>query len=640
MKVEKTVLYSGQARCRARLTFGSQTIKFKFGFNRRIKDEIKNMKGSKWVPETKEWSVSLCDRNIFQLEFLEGLNPYAIYDKDLIPTTSTRPMREHQFAMKSHMYTRRQCIIAGEMGVGKTLAAIDLMCTAHTEGMRKWLYVAPAAVLGAIYLELRKWESHVIPDLVTYESMHKIDFDKYDGVIFDEASKIKNYTTKRAKNAAKLATKIRAKHGDKGYIILMTGTPAPHNPTDWWSLCEIACPGFLVEGTVQKLKNSLALIEYREGLGGSSYPHLLTWLNDENKCAICGQYEDAKDHHEAFDDEAMAPNPDYHKFKKSVDEVARLGRRMAGLVMVILKKDCLDLPEKVYKIIPCEPDASTLRAAKTIAAKATNTVTAYTLLRELSDGFQYKMTEVKGETVKCPACNGLGVVTEGRSPDPDLLDTLTDESGEMIELTAEEKLMFNIGNQEEMETEQVQCRKCLGKKVVPRMKREVLQVKSPKDAVLKEILEEKEETGRLVIFGGFTGTIDKIVRLVTEAGWDYIRVDGRGWTSSIGQSTQAELLKAFQEGQDIIPKLVYIAHPKAGGYGVTLTASDTIVYFSNVFDGEARMQSEDRIHRIGARGANIIDIFNLETDRKILDNLNNKVDLQSASMNDIREIFK
>ena len=60
-----------------------------------------------------------------------------------------------------------------------------------------------------------------------------------------------------------------------------------------------------------------------------------------------------------------------------------------------------------------------------------------------------------------------------------------------------------------------------------------------------------------------------------------------------------DLVKNFQDkGHDLT---YLVANPKTGGYGITLTASHTVVYFSNNYDLEIRLQSEDRVHRIGQK---------------------------------------
>ena len=42
-----------------------------------------------------------------------------------------------------------------------------------------------------------------------------------------------------------------------------------------------------------------------------------------------------------------------------------------------------------------------------------------------------------------------------------------------------------------------------------------------------------------------------------------------------------------------------ISQQHAGGYGKTWTAATCVIYYSNDFSLEARLQSEDRAHRIG-----------------------------------------
>ena len=98
--------------------------------------------------------------------------------------------------------------------------------------------------------------------------------------------------------------------------------------------------------------------------------------------------------------------------------------------------------------------------------------------------------------------------------------------------------------------------------------------------------------------------------------------------------------KNFKDSLSAIPRLVTIGHPDAGGEGLTLTGSPTALYYSNTFNGRARMQSEDRIHRLGMdvnRGAMIKDIEMFPVDRKVLDNLRNKRRLQDMTMGELRE---
>ena len=70
------------------------------------------------------------------------------------------------------------------------------------------------------------------------------------------------------------------------------------------------------------------------------------------------------------------------------------------------------------------------------------------------------------------------------------------------------------------------------------------------------------------------------------------------------------------------------------GYGITLTAASTMVYYSNGYDLEKRMQSEARIDRIGqTKPMTYIDIICEDTvDQKIVKSLRKKVDIATQIM--------
>ena len=86
----------------------------------------------------------------------------------------------------------------------------------------------------------------------------------------------------------------------------------------------------------------------------------------------------------------------------------------------------------------------------------------------------------------------------------------------------------------------------------------------------------------------------------------------------------------------------FVGNPKTGGYGLTLTSSHTVVYYSNDYSLEVRMQSEDRAHRIGQTNkVTYVDLIAEGTiDEKIVKALNNKIDLASQVMGeDARKII-
>jgi SNF2 family DNA or RNA helicase len=77
-----------------------------------------------------------------------------------------------------------------------------------------------------------------------------------------------------------------------------------------------------------------------------------------------------------------------------------------------------------------------------------------------------------------------------------------------------------------------------------------------------------------------------------------------------------------------------LATHKTGGYGITLTAASTVIYYSNGYDLEKRLQSEDRAHRIGQKkSVTYIDLIAEKTvDEKIVKALRKKIDIASQVM--------
>jgi hypothetical protein len=246
--------------------------------------------------------------------------------------------------MVRFVLTYRRCIIAGEMGTGKTLAAIEVMEALGLQDHEVW-YVGPKSGIKAVGLELDKWESKVRPRMFTYERMVKYLKNWDDSeilpkmVVFDESSKLKTPSSQRSQAARQLAEAMRESYGNEAYILEMSGTPAPKAPTDWWNQVEVACPGFLREGNIHKFKARLCIIEKRENnITGGVYPHVVSWLDDEKKCAICGKYPEQDEH----SDFAIACG-EGHPWVPSKNEVEYLYKRMKGLVLVKFKSECLDL---------------------------------------------------------------------------------------------------------------------------------------------------------------------------------------------------------------------------------------------------------------------------------------------------------
>lgn len=634
----------------------------KFNYNKLLLDEIKSMAGARWVPEKKIWTIQNCSRNYFALRYLMGENVYEQFEKPIEQFSVNRELYKHQVETVNFGLTRRRCIWAEEMGVGKTLAMIEIM-EKFPEYL--WWYIGTRSSIKSVELEFIKWRAKVKPTrLITYDSLRRIieEWNPSDrtpqGIIFDESSRIKNPMAKRSQMALHLSNSILQEYGDDSFIICMTGTPAPKEPTDWHHQVEVVCPGFLKEGNAHKLRKRLALIVEKESnLTGGVYPHLVTWYDDEKKCKKCGETK------EKHGQDAALFGGSSCVFEPSKNEVAGLYRRLRGIVIIKHKKDCLDLPPKRYDLRQLKPSPDILRAAQMIAHTAKSSIDAMIRLRELSDGFQYKEEQDGMKT--CPVCNGTGEGVYFDLPDnvseadinteclncEDLL--LVENPKEVLSLfklfeghyTLQEILQepqtFKLLASEKGFLKQYSgaCDKCNKTGKVPNIVRKTVMVECPKENELIDILENHEECGRIVIYAGFTGSIDRIVKICKEHDWRYIRFDGRG--EQVNFDLQGKgFLEHFQrigaEGPD---KLAFIAHPQSGGMGLTLTASPSIVYWSNDYNAESRMQSEDRIHRPGMTGATIIDLIHLPSDLLVLENLKKKRQLQSLTLGEISSTF-
>lgn len=646
----------GRRKKKVTITRDGDKLWLKFGFNKKLIKEIKEcFEGRRWNPDKKMWYVNHSPHNWFQIHYLMGQNPYDPYDVPLkeyevppreIDGKIIKPYN-HQVEMTRHVLTRKQCVIAGEMGTGKTLAliiAIEILREKH--GDMHVLWVAPRSALNSVKLEFKKWRSTVEPEYCTYSSLKKLVSEWDPGrpapriVVYDESSRLKNPTAQRTQAAKHIADSIRFEYGDDGYIVLMSGTPAPKSPVDWYSQCEIAQPGFLKEGHPVAFKKRLAVIQQKESAAGGVYPELITWLDEEGKCSICGQ---KKEHENHTDVAKMLDDGSFHNYEKADNEIDKLYRRMDGLVLVKFKRDCVDLPEKQFRRIYCKPKRSTLRTAALISRTASSTIKALTLLRQLSDGFKYREEDIGEDT--CEACQGKQWVEAPVYTGPEKTWSFLKEIGvipEWINTDEEDPNDIIIDPSqfpEYYKYDKDVCPNCNGVGKVLKFKRTAEQIYSPKEDALKDLVDQHDDVGRIVVYAGFMGSVDRCCCIAEDMGWDYMRVDGRGWSASIGGNATG-MLETFQDPGRDVKKMAFIGQPGAAGMGLTLTESPSVVYYSNDFNAESRIQSMDRIHRLGMdtnRGATIYDLIHLPTDEYVLENLNKKRRLQNISLGELQE---
>lgn len=223
----------------------------------------------------------------------------------------------------------------------------------------------------------------------------------------------------------------------------------------------------------------------------------------------------------------------------------------------VLKKDCLDLPEKNYKNIYFELTPE----QKTIYKKANDECRLI-----LSNGNEATM-------IKIVALQKLAQIT----------------SGYFLHPTNQEPIKINGKN--------------------PKLDLLVDRVKS--------IVESGEKT---IIWAKYRIEIADIAEKIKELGVKFVEYHG-----GISNADREIAINEFERGD----AQIFIGNQQSGGVGITLVAASYVIYFSNSFSYQKRIQSEDRAHRIGqTKNVTYINLIAKNTiDEHILSALENKKDI-------------
>ena len=349
-------------------------------------------------------------------------------------------------------------------------------------------------------------EAFTSPKAIYY--MQKILLANKVMLVVDESSRIKRPGAKRTKIITKFSKLAAFKR-------IMTGTPVTKGAEDVYSQFKFLDPQILGYDSFYSFKARYCV------MGGF-----------ENKQVISYQ---------------------------NVDE---LTRNIEGHSYRVLKKDCLDLPSKIYQrhYVEMTPEQKKLyqNMKKTFVA------------------------ELDGETIDAPEAITrllrLQQILCGWFPSEDGVQPIND--------------------------------------------------KNPRIEALKEILSDIDS--KVIIWARFKADLRAIERALGELAVSY--------HGDVTTDARELAVDRFQND----PKIQYfIGQPQSGGIGLTLTAADYAIYYSNSFDLEQRMQSEDRCHRIGTK--NNVTYIDIETrksvDSKIIKALRDKKNIADVITKDPISIF-
>ena len=462
----------------------------------------------------------------------------------------TKPY-DHQLEALKTSYNKTEYALFMEMGCGKSKVIIDTFVHQYSKGnIYNVLIVAPKGVYGTwVNKEVpNHTPDHVTYDLVQWSSNHtqklKKEFEKLftndfrlkilvmnieslstkkgrdfaarfvmanrTMFVIDESTTIKNPEAKRTKTCMSLGKYA-------SYRRILTGSPVTKSPLDLYSQCLFLDPALLGFSSFYSFRARYADLVEKTG-NGRTFKLVVGYKNLDEL------------------------NESLNKFSHRV-----------------LKKDCLDLPEKIYirRSIQMTPEQK--KAYKELQRFA------YTqLANSKSVTINHIMTQItRLHQISC--------------------GFIRTDDGHITELP------------------------------------------SLRLSELSSILEETN--GKVIIWANYRHDIEKIKNLLIK---EYGENSVGTYYGDVSNSEREEVINKFQNPDD--PMRFFVGNTQTGGFGITLTEANTVIYYSNNYDLEKRLQSEDRAHRIGQTNkVTYIDIVCERTvDEKIVKALRKKQSIAST----------
>jgi SNF2 family DNA or RNA helicase len=457
---------------------------------------------------------------------------------------------EHQRTALDRAGLRERYGFLMEMGTGKSKCLIDNMAQLYLNGKIDFaLIIAPKGVY-------RNWVSKEIPEHLPDEVPHRVIrwvanpnkkqkeemqavtkpfdgltvfvmnveafstskgqgagvwFAKNKGknalIAIDESTTIKNHSAKRTKSLTRIAAGF-------AYRRILTGSPITKSPMDAYSQFEFLGPGTLGFESYYAYQARYAVLMKRK-MGQASFNQIVGYRN----------------------------------LDELTDRIDRYAYR-------VLKKDCLDLPEKVFTVRYVTMTEEQTRMYEDIRRQA---------LTMLDNGEMVTTQHAITQLLR------LQQVLSGH---------LRTDDGAIVTF------------------------------------------KSSRLDALTEILEEHD--GKALIWSRFRHDIQTITQALRDRYGDDSTAAYYGDTSDEERNA---IVRNFQNPKH--PLRFFVGNPSTGGYGLTLTEANLVIYYANSFDLEHRLQSEDRAHRIGQRNnVTYVDLISEGTvDEQIVKALRNKIEL-------------
>jgi SNF2 family DNA or RNA helicase len=248
----------------------SGRLVFEFPYDQDIVAEIKQLQGRLWDVKKRVWTappslsaVEIADKYGFSISKslrdtllkaakreTELLEASTSTDADVVIPTLSGTLMPYQKAGVAYASTVGRCLIADQMGLGKTVEAI---ATLESKDAFPAIIVCPASLKENWRREFAKWLPHRTVNVVSgktdivscdvnvvnydilYKFVEPIKHLEPNGLILDESHYVKNATSKRAKAAKDIAASVSR----SGAVLLLSGTPVMNRPAELVSQLEI-----------------------------------------------------------------------------------------------------------------------------------------------------------------------------------------------------------------------------------------------------------------------------------------------------------------------------------------------------------------------------------------------------------------
>lgn len=140
---------------------------------------------------------------------------------------------------------------------------------------------------------------------------------------------------------------------------------------------------------------------------------------------------------------------------------------------------------------------------------------------------------------------------------------------------------------------------------------------NPRLNALSEVIEET--SNKVVVFVPFIHTIDVVTAFLDKNG-----ITNRVIKGAVTATQRSKIIEEFQSQED--PRVLVI-QPQSASHGVTLTAADTVVFWSPVMSVETYLQCIARIDRVGQQNKmTVVHLQGSDVERKMYNMLQGKVD--------------